>query len=84
MGGVEFFEYNCNKFTAANGGAAGLKKVGCGRSAAEALNPKQRSGNATRGTAAMRGAAGQNRGMAQSESAPPDWAIAWVGSRRRL
>jgi hypothetical protein len=27
IGGVEFFEDNCNKFTAANGGAAGLKKV---------------------------------------------------------
>ena len=31
IGGVEFFEDNCNKFTAANGGAAGLKKVYPGR-----------------------------------------------------
>jgi len=27
IGGVEFFEDNCNKFTAAGGGASGLKKV---------------------------------------------------------
>jgi 3-oxoacyl-(acyl-carrier-protein) synthase len=27
IGGVEFFEDNCNKFTAAGAGGAGLKKV---------------------------------------------------------